>query len=45
MTEEQVGMEYITLHGYIGNTSSDTEVYAEHQLRADRRTRPGEKNI
>ena len=25
-------------HGYIRNTPSDTEVHAEHQLRADRRT-------
>ena len=38
-------MEYISLHGYIRNTSSDTEVHAEHQLRADRSTRPVEKNI
>ena len=28
-------MEYISLHGYIKNTPSDTEVHAEHQLRAD----------
>ena len=26
-------MEYISLHGYIRNTPSDTEVQAEHQLR------------
>ena len=45
MTEEQVDMEYITLHGYIRNTPSDTEVHAEHQLRVDRSTQPGEKNI
>ena len=45
MTEEQVDMEYITLHGYIGNTPSDTEVHAEHQLRVDRSTQPGERNI
>ena len=38
-------MEYISLHRYIRNTSSDTEVHAEHQLRADRITRPVEKNI
>ena len=31
-------MEYITLHGYIRNTPSDTEVHAEHQLTVDRRT-------
>ena len=38
-------MEYTSLHRYIRNTSSDTEVHAEHQLRADRITRPVEKNI
>ena len=38
-------MEYISLHGYIRNTPSDIEVHAEHQLRADRITRPVEKNI
>jgi len=37
--------EYISLHGYIRNTPSDTEVHAEHQLRADRSTQPVEKNI
>ena len=31
-------MEYISLHRYIRNTSSGTEVHAEHQLRADRST-------
>ena len=29
-------MEYISLYVYIGNTPSDTEVHAEHQLRADK---------
>ena len=38
MAEEQVHMEYISLHGYIKNTPSDTEVHAEHQLRAHRST-------
>ena len=38
MAEEQVDMEYISLHGYIRNTPSDTEVHAEHQLRVDRST-------
>ena len=33
MAEEEVDVEYISLHGYIRNTPSDTE---EHQLRADR---------
>ena len=27
-------MEYISLHTYIRNTPSDTEVHAEYQLRA-----------
>ena len=38
MAEEEVDMEYISLHGYIRNTPSDTEVPAEHQLRVDRST-------
>ena len=38
-------VEYMSLHGYIRNTPSDTEVHAEHQLRADRSTCPVEKNI
>ena len=45
MAEELVDVEYISLHGYIRNTLSDTEVHAEHQLRADRSTWPEEKNI
>ena len=45
MVEEEVDMEHISLHGYIRNTSSDTEVHAEHQLRADRSTLPAKKNI
>ena len=36
--EEQVDLEYISLHGYTRNTASDTEVHAEHQLRAARST-------
>ena len=36
MMEEEVNVEYISLHGYIRNTLSDTEVHAEHQLRVDR---------
>ena len=39
------GCECISLHGYIRNTPSDTEVYAEQQLWADRSTWPVEKNI
>ena len=31
-------MEYISLHRYIRNTLSDTEVHAEHQMRTDRST-------
>ena len=38
MAEEWVDVEYISLHGYIRNTPSDTEVHAEHQLRVDRST-------
>ena len=38
MVEEQVHVECISLHGYIRNTPSDTEVNAEHQLRVDRST-------
>ena len=38
MTEEWVDVEYISLHGYIRITPSDTEVHAKHQLRADRST-------
>jgi len=40
-----VDVDYISLHGYIRNTPSDTEVHAEHQLRMDRGTWPVEKNI
>ena len=36
MAEEQVDVEYISLHGYIRNAASDTEVHAEQWLRADR---------
>ena len=45
MAEEEVDVEYISLHGYIRNAPSDTEVHAEHQLRSDRSTWPVEKNI
>ena len=38
MVEEEVDVEYISLHGYIRNTPSDTEEHAEHQLRVDRST-------
>ena len=38
MAEGQVDVEYVSLHGYIRNTPADTEVHAEHQMRADRRT-------
>ena len=31
-------VEYMSLHRYIRNTPSDTEVHAEHQLRVDRNT-------
>ena len=36
MEEEEVDVEYISLHRYIRNTPSDTEVHAEHQLTVDR---------
>ena len=35
MVEEDV--EYISLHGYIRNIPSDTEVHAEHQRTVERR--------
>ena len=37
-------VEYISLHGYIRYTPSDTEVLAEHQLRVGRSTCLLEKN-
>ena len=39
------GHGLISLYGYIRNTPSDTEVLAEHQLRAGRSAWPPEKNI
>ena len=45
MAEEWVDMEYISLYRYIRNTPSDTEVYAEYQLRVDRSTWPVAKNM
>ena len=42
MVEEHVDVEDISLHGYVRNTPSDTEVHTRHQLRANRRTRPEE---
>ena len=45
MVEDSVDMEYISLHGYIRDTPSDTEVHAELQLRVDRNTWLVEKNI
>ena len=44
MAEERVDVEYISLHGYIRNTPLDTEVHAEHQLKAERGTWPMENN-
>ena len=38
MVEEQMDMDYISLYGYIKKTPSETEVLAEHQLRAGRST-------
>ena len=36
-------MEHISLHRYMRKMPSDTEVHAEHQLRADRSTCPVER--
>ena len=38
MVEEQEDVEYISIHGYIRNTPSATEVHAEHQFKVDRST-------
>ena len=38
MAEEEVDMEYLSLHGCIRNTPSDTEVHAGYQLGVDRTT-------
>ena len=38
MAEEQVDVEYLSLHRYIRNTPSDTKRQAEHQLSTDRST-------
>ena len=45
MAEEEVDVEYISLHRYIRNTPSDTEVHGEHQLRVGRSAWPVENNI
>ena len=46
MAEEEVDMEYISLHGYIRNKPSDTEVHAEDQLRVGSTCRvPAEKDM
>ena len=37
--------EHISLHRYLRNAPSDTEVLAEHHLRADRSAWPLEKHI
>ena len=38
MAEEQVDVEYVSFHGYVSNTPSDTEMLAELQLRTDQST-------
>ena len=38
MVEEYVDVEYISLHGYMRNISSDTVVPGEHHLRWNRST-------
>ena len=45
MVEEWVNMDCVSLHGHIRDTPSDTEVHAEHQLRAAGRAWSVEKNI
>ena len=45
MAEEQVDVEYISLHRYIRNIPLDIEEHAEHQLKTDGSTWPAEKNI
>ena len=45
MVEEKVDVEYISLHRYIRNTPSDTDVPTEDQLREDRNTWLKEKNV
>ena len=35
MAEESMDVEYISLLGYVRNTTSDSEVNTEHQLRTD----------
>ena len=44
MAEESMDVEYISLLGYVRNTTSDSEVNTEHQLRTDGSTWPVEKN-
>ena len=38
MVEMELDLEYISLSGYIRNKPLDTEVFAEHHLRAERST-------
>ena len=45
MAEEQVVMEYVSLHGCIRNMCLDAEVHVEHHLRVGRSTWPVEKII
>ena len=45
MAEESADVEHTSLQGCIRNTPSDTEVHAQHQLRAVRRTWPAERTI
>ena len=37
MVEEWVDMEFISLHGYIRNTSIDAAILTEHQMKTSRR--------
>ena len=44
MVEKYADVKYISLHGYMRNIPSDTEVPGEHHLRGNRSTWPAEMN-
>ena len=45
MVEEGVGVKWISLHGYMKNTSTDRAVFTEHRLIVIRSLWPLERNI
>ena len=45
MAEVWVDVECISLHGYIRNTPSDTQVHAEHQLSVQEDLTGGKESI